>query len=365
MLHEQYSLLGRASRILLGHFALTEGPITPTVDQLAAKIYYPEESKVNEPRIIKLAIEAGSNDVPIKGNLPNLIDHGGMNFKTGKIEDPEDLGIENKGSGVLHVMSFEKLKPIQEFASEEFMKAWIQCYRSHFRLWLNGIEHGGISVSNLMVHPSTGRGVVNDFDLAVLRKKNGRRTTIGNEHIGKVPFMAIDLFCQEYHAGEIRRLFHHDCESFIWVMPWVLLERNPKELEVLNRWETFDYQRCREKKEDFLSRFRGWRLSPGPSNRTAWRAATELLLWVKEKVDEAEEETALWVETKAELTKAGKPKSEFDKADEDLRQQLWHNPSEKTACDIFREFEQRLQKRWAGFEVLSEEQTRPLKERAD
>ncbi|KAF8991497.1 hypothetical protein BDQ17DRAFT_1370739, partial [Cyathus striatus] len=45
-------------------------------------------------------------------------------------------------------------------------KAWVDCFRCHYALWKNGIEHGDISVWNLMWDAENNRGILNDWDLA-------------------------------------------------------------------------------------------------------------------------------------------------------------------------------------------------------
>ena len=89
----------------------------------------------------------------------------------------------------------------------------------HYRLWVNGIHHGDISLKNLMYSISkrgVPLGVVNDFDLA---SWVGRSAT-NNDRTGTIPFMAIDLL----EGGLDRcipRLYRHDMESFSWVLAYV------------------------------------------------------------------------------------------------------------------------------------------------
>ncbi|KDQ50883.1 hypothetical protein JAAARDRAFT_199586 [Jaapia argillacea MUCL 33604] len=357
ILHGHYSLLGRATRILMAYFASGEG------DDLVVKIYWPEESRENEARIIKLATEAGKTDDLIGPHLPHLIDHRDIRYRTGQIR--EELGIETQGSRVLRVMLFEKLNHMDNLAGEEFMKIWMQCYRCHFRLWLNGIEHGDISLSNLMVRPSTGQGVVNDFDLAVLRKQNGDRTVSGSERTGTIPFMALDLLSKDYFAGKICRLYRHDCESFIWVMPWVLLAKTAREQQLLKSWATYDYEFSLDRRSRFLLRVRRLRLSPAGGNRAAWTAATKLFQWLRSKDEEAE--LAVESEDEGISDPIDTPETELHVPDHILERSTWQDPSEAAACQIFQEFELELRKKWIGFEVLPKDKTRPLsaEERVD
>jgi hypothetical protein len=45
----------------------------------------------------------------------------------------------------------------------------------------------------------------------------------GNERTGAVPFMAIELLTEQRSAGEIKHVYAHDAESFIWVLVWISL----------------------------------------------------------------------------------------------------------------------------------------------
>ncbi|KAL6300680.1 hypothetical protein BKA93DRAFT_711458, partial [Sparassis latifolia] len=80
----------------------------------------------------------------------------------------------------------------------------------HFRLWLHGVEHGDISLSNLMYDPDTQCGMLNDFDLTVIHEGPGERMPAGKMRTGTVPFMALDLLTLGYYGGKIARLYCHD-----------------------------------------------------------------------------------------------------------------------------------------------------------
>ena len=55
----------------------------------------------------------------------------------------------------------------------------------YYHLWLGGVEHGDISVNNLIYDKHNGDcGIVNDFDLSHL---SGQSQPSGNEHTGTMP----------------------------------------------------------------------------------------------------------------------------------------------------------------------------------
>ncbi|KAG1799527.1 uncharacterized protein BJ212DRAFT_1251972, partial [Suillus subaureus] len=59
-------------------------------------------------------------------------------------------------------------------------------------------------------------GILNDFDLS-----STQDSPSGQEHTGTVPFMAIELLMKEAIEGQVKHLYQHDAESFIWVLTWV------------------------------------------------------------------------------------------------------------------------------------------------
>jgi len=89
----------------------------------------------------------------------------------------------------------------------------------HYRLWVNGIRHGDISLNNLIYNISpTGKveGVLNDYDLASWDKIS----TTNSDRTGTVPFMALDLLRGGLDR-QIPRLYRHDAESFVWVLAYL------------------------------------------------------------------------------------------------------------------------------------------------
>jgi hypothetical protein len=94
-------------------------------------------------------------------------------------------------------------------------------------------------------------GVLNDYDLSSLANEPGPR---GNERTGTVPFMARDLLTEEGQRGEIKHLYHHDLESFIWCFGWISLRYNeegvlrPRGSRPFDEWATLGAVACGEEK---------------------------------------------------------------------------------------------------------------------
>src|SRR5271170_3917635 len=76
----------------------------------------------------------------------------------------------------------------------------------------------------------------------------------GTNRMGTIPFMAIELLTNEYWNGSIERLYRHELEAFIWILPFVFLRyQNGKSQRgtVVDQWMTSNYISCREKKSAF------------------------------------------------------------------------------------------------------------------
>jgi len=100
-------------------------------------------------------------------------------------------------------------------------------------------------------------GVLNDYDLSSLSTTTGPQ---GNERTGTVPFMALDLLTAEGQRGEIKHLYRHDLESFVWVLVWICLRYRigvllPDTFRPLDLWATVGAERCGKEKDYFLGHF--------------------------------------------------------------------------------------------------------------
>ncbi|KAF8881281.1 hypothetical protein CPB84DRAFT_1687298, partial [Gymnopilus junonius] len=88
----------------------------------------------------------------------------------------------------------------------------------HSFLWKNFIEHGDPSLNNLMYDEETGCGVLTDFDLSLLQWEP---RVFGTDRTGTIPFMALHLLQKGYWTGHEERYYHHELESFVWILPYV------------------------------------------------------------------------------------------------------------------------------------------------
>jgi hypothetical protein len=99
-------------------------------------------------------------------------------------------------------------------------------------------------------------GVLNDYDLSSLADDPYPR---GNERTGTVPFMALDLLSADAQRGEVKHLYRHDLESFIWVFIWICFTYSegallPAESRPLDQWARYDAVTCGKEKYFFLSK---------------------------------------------------------------------------------------------------------------
>ncbi|KAH7891034.1 hypothetical protein F5I97DRAFT_1790852, partial [Phlebopus sp. FC_14] len=246
-----FGLNGRATNVFpaTSETLSSEGP-------LIAKVFWAEESRKSEPDILQKVYEiAGNNNVKgrddVEGHVPAMVCYQKyLHTSTALIR--KRLGLNVNGSRVLYVIVFRKLEPITALTGDDFLRAWWDTVRCHFVLWTNGVRHRDVSPSNLMYRIVDGMivGVLIDFDLASL----GDGVT-GTERTGTVPFMALDLLTEEALRGEVKHLYEHDAESFIWVLTWISLRYSngqPMRNKALDQWLIVDAVMCRKEKWDFL-----------------------------------------------------------------------------------------------------------------
>ena len=121
----------------------------------------------------------------------------------------------------------------------------------HAFLWKTHVEHGDPSVDKMMYDSEGECRVLTDFDLSLLQWEP---RVLGTDRTGTVPFMAIELLTDEYWKGTIKRYYHHELESFIWVIVFVFLlyqDGKRRSNQYATPWMTSNYNTCRERMVDF------------------------------------------------------------------------------------------------------------------
>ncbi|KAG1774509.1 hypothetical protein EV702DRAFT_1280603 [Suillus placidus] len=255
-------------------------PHNPT-DKLVAKLYWPEEERESEPDILQKVYEIAKKDEEgkVKHHVPELVwSHKFGDTSTANIRRALGIDDAEPGRRVFYIIVFRQLEPITKLNGDDFLSAWWQIVVCHYALWENGVHHRDVSPSNLMVYKtSDGRwiGVLNDFDLS-----STRDTPSGQERTGTVPFMALNLLTRAAMEGQVKHLYQHDAESFIWVLTWVcvcyedgvFIGRGTR----LNDWLKVDAIGCHKEKTSFL--YSGRDVKPTSSHEGIWTMALSCLL---------------------------------------------------------------------------------------
>ncbi|KAG1741282.1 hypothetical protein EDB19DRAFT_2024649 [Suillus lakei] len=240
---------------------------------------WPEEEREREAEILQNVYEIAKSgeEGGMKRHVPMMVwFHEFEDTSTAKIRSALANDGAESGKRVLYINVSRKLLPMMKLSGKEFLSAWWQSVLCHQALWKEGVHHCQVSPSNLMVYQtsSDGRwiGVLNDFDLS--------STPSGQERTWTVPFMANELLTKEAIEGEVKHLYQHDAESFIWVLTWVSLRYQNGELlskgRLLDNWLTGDAIQCRKKKFDFLIMGRD-DIEPSSSHHKNWDIAQSCL----------------------------------------------------------------------------------------
>ncbi len=290
IVYEPLGLEGRGTSV----FASTCTALSDT--QLVTKFLWADNTHLSEGTIIARALDRGEGDERIENHIPKVLDEKEHDqYNTGTVR--QKLGIplrkrhlqvnsaEVDVYRVLRVLTMERLKPIQTLEGEAFVRAWWQCTLgtfcstcgawltariAHYLIWSkHKIHHKVPSLNNVMYrrdHNGTILGVLNDRDPAV--DASEPQTHNGFEATGTMPFMAVDLLCEEACRGEVRHLYRHDLEAFLWIFVWVLCcYNNANEVSPLpdtyRLWNMGDTVACQSSKCDLLQR--GFKPADGPT----------------------------------------------------------------------------------------------------
>lgn len=253
-----YGLQGRATNVVpvTSDTLAKKHPHIPK-DEMVAKIFWGEASRTSEPEILKKVKEIAEVNPDVKDHIPELLWHYTFTNPTSAIREALDMQEPKKGSRVLYIIVFRKLKHITELHGIKFFDVWQQCIKCHVALWKGGVYHRDVSPGNLMWYEKDGKliGVLNDYDLSSLASDLGPR---GNERTGTVPFMALELLKEKGQRGEVKHLYRHDLESFVWVFIWVCSRYKEgvllkTESRPLDQWATLDAVECGLKKLDLIT----------------------------------------------------------------------------------------------------------------
>ncbi|KAG2065052.1 hypothetical protein BDR04DRAFT_191035 [Suillus decipiens] len=221
-------------------------------DGMVAKTFWGEASRTGELEILEKVKEIAKMHDSVKDHIPELLWHHKLTNPTSAIREALGVPGPTTSSRVLYILVFRKLERITELHGKELFNVWYQCILCHLTLWKEGVHHRDISPGNLMWYWKDGKrvGVLNDYNLSSLADDPGARA---NEFMGTVPFMALDLLTQEGQRGEVKHLYRHDLESFMWCFAWISLRYKegvllPRGLRPFDEWAKSDTVTCRQKR---------------------------------------------------------------------------------------------------------------------
>jgi len=221
------------------------------------KVSWPEDDRRPEGEIIKevhkrIQEHNKKHRSSVENHIPLVIDMARVpGTSTAIIRSL--LGLPTLGSRSQYCMISKKPLSLSDILSnfDEFKRMFweiIRCmsfpmpvYASsisssgHRLLWAMGISHGDISFNNLMYNPETSHGIINDFDLAsVMEPGTNIPQKIGHRRTGTLVFMAMEMLKDENIGGCVARRYHHELESFVWVLLWAgLSERDYRHKHIL------------------------------------------------------------------------------------------------------------------------------------
>ncbi|KAG2132078.1 hypothetical protein DEU56DRAFT_812987 [Suillus clintonianus] len=253
-------------------------PHNPT-KELVAKLYWPEDARESEPDILKKVYKIAETDARVKHHVPEMVwFHKFEDTSTANIRSALGLQDPKLGRRIFYIIVFRRLEPITDLWDTQFLSTWWHAVVCHYALWEGFVYHRDVSPSNLMVYKtSDGRwvGVLNDFDLS-----STQHIPSGQERTGTVPFMAMELLTEAAIEGQVKHLYRHDAESFIWVLVFVCLcyERGMfmGKGAPLNAWLRVDADGCLKEKTKFFL-FTRKTMKPTSSHEDNWKVARACL----------------------------------------------------------------------------------------
>ncbi|KIK45224.1 hypothetical protein CY34DRAFT_10517 [Suillus luteus UH-Slu-Lm8-n1] len=200
---------------------------------MVAKIFLGEASCTSEPKILEKVEGIAKEHESAKGHIPELLWHHTFTNPMSAVREALGVSEPTTGSRVLYI---------------PLLDVWRQCIFCHITLWKKGVHHRDVSPANLMWYEKDGKliGVLYDYDLSSLVDEPGSQ---GNECTGTVPFMARDLLTEEGQRGEVKHMYRHVLESFIWCFAWISLRYKegvlrPRGSRPFDEWATLDAVAC-------------------------------------------------------------------------------------------------------------------------
>ncbi|KAK1218474.1 hypothetical protein PQX77_018800 [Marasmius sp. AFHP31] len=257
-----YGLGGRCTRTKVGTYMDDERQRRGIL-----KLSSPEISRKSEPSIIEEAVkrcqDSESDDQKTLACLPEVVHWQDFDdFDTSRIRKRLGLSLVDKRARTARAIFLVWYDPITDLTSDwnEFLSVFWDLLFAHATLWLLGIEHGDISINNLYYErkaDGSAQAKLCDYDLSHI---TGEERPAGHSNTGTRIFMAKELLTRYSMNGNTTRVFRHDCESFAWVLIWVLGRYNEGgmiEAPHFDDWKDTDYTKVSDARESFRDEYDG------------------------------------------------------------------------------------------------------------
>ncbi|CAE6352121.1 unnamed protein product [Rhizoctonia solani] len=284
MLHNVFNLRGKSTTV----FRVTSH-LNTNNSGLVAKLYWPNQDRPHEADIIKRA----RKDPDLVNHLPYVFGSRDLDpVGTRRIRQELGIAVKSPRSPRLpRIILFEELHPITKLSGNEFVFAWLECIRCHYRTWENSIRHLDLSLRNLMLRPRNepGRpgffGVVNDWDLGdEIEDKDKKNLFESRKDLTKtLLFTSLDLLAKQ--DEQVIQRYSHDLESFAWILIWVFLaveEGEIKPIQEVVGWRTGHPYTSYKERNTYFSNIHKY--VPHKEWRPYWRMAWDVAEWLQSRV---------------------------------------------------------------------------------
>ena len=129
-------LIGRCTSVIGGR----RGPIPDPLhlgnkrelqdgNDIAVKIYWPEEARTSEVDVLEKAEKYGRNIDFIKNHIPEVVCHRDPNFLCSSTKTIRKfLGLPTDGCRRLRIIAFRRLQSIMKLKEKEMLAAYLDCF---------------------------------------------------------------------------------------------------------------------------------------------------------------------------------------------------------------------------------------------
>ena len=140
-IHLGTSLVGRGTSVIGGRTGpapddtqLHDRKKLRDANNIAVKIYWPEEARTSEVEILKKAEECGNRFDFIKNHIPEVVCHRDPEFLCGSTKVIRQfLGLPTDGCRRLRIVAFRRLRQIRELKERDMLTGYLECFFCEYR----------------------------------------------------------------------------------------------------------------------------------------------------------------------------------------------------------------------------------------